>query len=112
RQRRERGVPCGSNERLEGGLGSGLSLGILKESRGEVIGEDHALDVVGELLAVEVSAEVALSDRGLGGRGDEVEPVLFASCEVFAGRTRPIVEFARRGDERATAREIRGGLPG
>src|SRR5437016_12322423 len=65
----------GANERLESGVGPGARFRIPHESRGVDEAQTDSLAIVGELLAVEVSAEVALLHRDPGRPREGVVPV-------------------------------------
>ena len=70
-----------------------------------------ALTVVGELLAVEIAAEVPLADRDARGSGEGVDPVAQVLNDEIADRSGPVVELERGGHERTAPRQARRLLP-
>jgi hypothetical protein len=65
----------GANKRLESSVGPGARFRISHESRGADEAQADSLAIVGELLAVEVAAEVALLHRDPGCPREGVVPV-------------------------------------
>src|SRR6266850_406625 len=88
---------------LEGPDGPRVGFGIAHQARGVDERETDPLAVVGELLAVEIGAEMTFLDRDAGGAGQGVHPVAEVLDDVVAHRAGPVVELERGGHERATA---------
>ena len=62
-------------------------------------------ELVGELLGIEVGAELALLHGGARRAHQEVEEITTRLDEVVAGGAWPIVELGGGGDQRAAARQ-------
>jgi len=77
-----------------------------------MVGEHRPVEVVGELVRVEIRAELAFLDSGPGGVGEDVEPVSLGLHDEVAGGPGPVVKLHRGGDERAATRQRRRSLPG
>src|SRR5207249_1526234 len=99
------------HERLERAVGARARLGILEQTRGLAVRERDAVQVVGELLAVEVRIEVAFLDRGARGVRQRLEPVALALDDEVAGRAGPVVELGRGGHEGTAPGQAGRGLP-
>src|SRR5689334_9542201 len=88
----ESGLAVGE-EPLERGAGMLLGPGIAEEPPGVVIADGDAVDVEGELLAVEVGPEVSGLDGNAGGLGEEGDAVAVGLGEEVPLRPGPVVEL-------------------
>ena len=67
-----------------------------------VAGQHHAVQVLRELVRIGVGLELPLGNAGPEHCGDHVEQVALVAHQSVAHRAGLIVEFARRGHERAS----------
>src|SRR5437867_868825 len=96
---------------LEGQGGPRVRSGVAHQAGGVHERQADPLAVVGELLAVEIGAEVALVDGDARGPGQGVHPVPQILDDEVAHRPGPIVELEGRRHEGAAARQARRLLP-
>ena len=75
-------------------------------------GQTDALAAVGELLRVEVGAEVALLDRDPRSTGEHVAPVAQGLHDEVTHRAGPVIQLEGRGEERAAPGQRGRLLPG
>ncbi len=68
-----------------------------------VAGEDHAVEVLGELVRIGVGSKLTLRDAGPEDRSDHVEQVALVPDQTVPNDARLVVELRRSRDERATA---------
>src|SRR5215218_3563017 len=94
---------AGGEEPLERGSGVLLGPGIAEEPPGVVVADGDAVDVEGELLAVEVGPEVSGLDGYACGLGEEGDAVAVGLGEEVPLRPGPVVELDRGRDEDAPA---------
>ena len=91
-----------SVERLARAL---LGLGIAKQATEMVIDQHDAVHLVGELVGVDVFAEVALADGDANTLRQRVEPIALQLDAAIAHRSRLVVELRSDSHEKTAPRE-------
>src|SRR5215468_8430703 len=84
------------NELVESPASMRECLGVAQQSLFVVVAQHQALHREGELLGVQVRAEVTFRNGRAGHGGDDVQPVPFVAHHRVAHRTWPVVVLDRR----------------